>query len=172
WPNQKNVPPPIPWGWGVRTFDTIPFSVTPLTPSADARARVAPHASRAGYRICKGIDHLFAGLRQGGRPMPRFLRILLKVVAALVILAVGLLIAGRIFLTSDIARRHVASHLEEVYGGPVEVEGADIGLFGGSSLRGLRLYEPGRPEDAPWASAGSVRADVSALDLLRGVTPK
>ncbi len=104
--------------------------------------------------------------------MRRLIRVLLVVLAVLVILVIGLFTAARAYLRSDAARREVASHLEAVYGGPVEVDGADIGVLGDSTVRGLRLYEEGQPGQAPWASAGSVKTDVSVLDLLRGVTPK
>jgi translocation and assembly module TamB len=104
--------------------------------------------------------------------MRRLPRALLVVLVVLVILAGGLFLAGHFYLTSDGARRRVVSRLEEAYGGPVEVEQAELGVLGGSTLRGLRLYEPGRPGEAPWATLGTVTADVSALDLLRGVKPK
>jgi uncharacterized protein involved in outer membrane biogenesis len=105
--------------------------------------------------------------------MRRLLRALLVVFVLLVLLIAGLLLAGRLYLASDSGRRQVASRLEEAYGGPVEVADADIGILGKSTLRGLRLYEPGAPAgSAPWASAQEVQADVSALDMLRGVTPR
>jgi uncharacterized protein involved in outer membrane biogenesis len=104
--------------------------------------------------------------------MRRLLRALLVVLTLLVILIVGLLIAARAYLSSDSARREVAARLEAIYGGPVEVEGADIGLFGDSTLRNVRLHEAGQAGRSAWASAAAVKTDVSALDLLRGVMPR
>src|SRR5690348_7325099 len=104
--------------------------------------------------------------------MRRSLRVLFVVLALLVVLVIGLFIAARVYLASDGVRREVATRLETIYGGPVEVEDADIGVLGGSTVRGLRLYEPGQSGQTPWASAGAVKTDVSALDLLRGVVPK
>jgi uncharacterized protein involved in outer membrane biogenesis len=104
--------------------------------------------------------------------MRRLLRVLLIVAAVVGVLLVGLLIAARVYLRSESARRQVAAHLEALYGGPVEVDEADVGVLGDSTLRGLRLYEPGKADQTPWASVGSVKTDVSALDLVRGVAPK
>ena len=104
--------------------------------------------------------------------MRRLLRALLVVLVVLVILVGGLFVAGHFYLTSDSARRRVASRLEEVYGGPVEIDEADLGVLGDSTLRGLRLYEAGKAGEAPWATFGTVKTDVSVLDLARGVMPR
>ncbi len=101
--------------------------------------------------------------------MRRFLLVLLAVV---VVLVVGLAVATRFYLRSDKVRHQVVTHLEALYGGPVEVEDADIGVLGDSTLQGLRFYEPGKTGQPPWARVGKVKTDVSALDLLRGVMPK
>jgi translocation and assembly module TamB len=101
--------------------------------------------------------------------MRRFLLILLAVV---VILIIGLVIAARLYVRSDRVRKQVAGRLETIYGGPVVVEDADIGVVGDSTLRGLRFYEPGQAGQEPWVTVGTVKTDVSALDLLRGVMPK
>jgi hypothetical protein len=103
--------------------------------------------------------------------MRRLRRALAVAFVLLVVLAVGLYLAARAYLASESVRRQVAAHLAASYGGPVEVDGADIGVLGGSTIRGLRLYEPGESQ-TPWASAGTVTMDVSALDLLRGVAPR
>ena len=54
----------------------------------------------------------------------------------------------------------------------VQVDTADVGMSGESSLHGLRVFQAG--EDAkqePFVTVGGVSADVSALDLLSGKTP-
>ena len=101
--------------------------------------------------------------------MRRFLLILLAVLSVLV---VGLVIAARVYLRSDSVRHEVATRLETLYGGRVEVEDADIGVLGDSTLNGLRFYEPGTSGEPPLATVGKIKTDVSALDLLRGVMPK
>jgi uncharacterized protein involved in outer membrane biogenesis len=101
--------------------------------------------------------------------MRRFLLILLAVV---VILVIGLTVAARVYVRSDRVRQQVAGRLEAMYGGPVAVESADIALLGNSTLHGLRFYEPGQEGQAPWASVGTVKTDVSVLDVLRGVAPR
>src|SRR5437016_4563372 len=104
--------------------------------------------------------------------MKRLLRVLLVLVGLVVVLVAGVLVAAKVYFSSESARHQVASHLAEAYGGRVEVESADIGVLGDSSLRGLRLYEAGQPAGEPWASAGTVKTDVSVIDLIRGVKPK
>jgi len=101
--------------------------------------------------------------------MRRFLLILL---AVLTVLVVGLMVATRFYLRSDSVRQKVATRLESLYGGRVEVEDADIGVLGDSTLNGLRFYERGKTGEPPLITVGRVKTDVSALDLLRGVMPK
>ncbi len=99
-------------------------------------------------------------------------RVLLILFAVVVVLVIGLGIAARVYLRSDGVRRQVATRLGEMYGGRVEVGEADVGVTGDTSLYDLRFYQAGDDaQAAPWASIGTVTADVSALDLLRGVTP-
>jgi hypothetical protein len=104
--------------------------------------------------------------------MRRLLRALFVVLVLLALLGAGLTIAARVYLRSDRVRRQVAARLEELYGGRVEVEETDIGLLGDSSLHGLRLHESNRSDEEPWVRVGTVKTDVSALDLLRGVMPR
>src|SRR5205823_14513101 len=54
-------------------------------------------------------------------------------------------------------------------GGPVELDSVHIGLFGDSSLRGLRVYEQGGkgPHD-PYLSVDEVKTDLSAVDVILG----
>ncbi|HEX5271568.1 MAG TPA: hypothetical protein VFW33_13820, partial [Gemmataceae bacterium] len=101
--------------------------------------------------------------------MKRYLLILLAVVA---LLAVGLAIGARVYLHSDKVRDDVAVRLGALYGGRVAVGEADIGVIGDTTLRNLRLYEKGEAGKTPWVTVGSVKTDVSALDLARGVKPK
>jgi uncharacterized protein involved in outer membrane biogenesis len=104
--------------------------------------------------------------------MRRLTRVLLILLLVIVVLLGAVLIVGRIYLASDSARQQVVSRLQEAYGGPVAVQSADIGMFGGTELRGLRLYEPGQEGGDPWATVQTVKTDVSAIDLLRGESPK
>ncbi len=104
--------------------------------------------------------------------MRRFRKaVLILSILTLVVLA-GLYLSGRAYLASDGTRRQVESQLAEMYGGPVAVESASVGMVGDSSLHGVRLYEAGGSESAPWAIFESVQSDVSALDILRGKTPQ
>jgi hypothetical protein len=101
--------------------------------------------------------------------MKRFLLILLAVV---VLAALGVVIGGRYYLHSDQVRQRVATRLESIYGGDVEVGEADIGVTGDTTLKNLRFYERDKSGKNPWAKVGSVEADVSGLNLMRGVMPK
>ncbi len=104
--------------------------------------------------------------------MRRFRKALLVLSLLTVVVLAGLYLAGRAYLASDRTRRQVESQLAEVYGGAVAVESASVGMVGDSSLHGVRLYEAGASEPAPWAVFESVQTDVSALDILRGKTPQ
>jgi len=104
--------------------------------------------------------------------MRRLLRILFRLLVLLVLVAVGLFVAARVYLRSAGTRQRVVSRLEEIYGGPVELQEAEIGVLGGTSLHGLRLFQADKSDDEPWVNVGTVETDISALDLLRGVTPK
>jgi hypothetical protein len=94
---------------------------------------------------------------------------LLLVALVLLVLAGVALVGARLYLSSDSARREVVGRLEAAYGGPVEVDESSVGLFGETSLRGLRLYEAGaEPGAEPWARVEVAQADVSALDAALG----
>jgi translocation and assembly module TamB len=80
-------------------------------------------------------------------------------------------IALRSYLSSAAAVQQVAQRLQEMLGGRVEIEGAQIGLIGDSSVRGIQVYEADKP-NKPWLSIDDVRADVSALGLLLGKSPQ
>ena len=86
--------------------------------------------------------------------MRRSLRVLALVCVFLAILTFGLYLAARVYLSSNSFRRAFANRLETSYGGPVEIENADVGVLGGSTLHGLRLYEPDQPRHVPWARQG------------------
>lgn len=89
---------------------------------------------------------------------------------ALLLLVGGGLIALRVYLSSAGATRQVAERLQEMLGGRVEIQGAQIGLTGDSSVRGIQAYEEGEP-NKPWLRIEDVTADVSALSLLRDKSP-
>ncbi len=90
---------------------------------------------------------------------------------ALLLLGGGGLLALRLYLSSAAATRQVAERLQDMLGGQVEIQGAQIGLIGDSSVRGIQAFEEGRP-DKPWLRIEDVMADVSALSLLRDKSPE
>src|SRR5207245_411306 len=94
-------------------------------------------------------------------------RLVLVLIGLVVVVGIGVL-AARYYLKSTHVTAQVASRLQEVYGGPVQVEDADIGVTG-SSLHGLRLFEtdPTRGQ-VPWVEVGTIQADISLWDVLRG----
>ncbi len=104
--------------------------------------------------------------------MRRLLRSLLRLLTLLVILALVLYLAARVYLTSEATRQRVVAHLQDITGGPVELQEADIGVLGGSLLHGLRFFQSDRADDEPWITVGTVETDISAVDLLRGAMPK
>jgi translocation and assembly module TamB len=96
--------------------------------------------------------------------MNRLLRISLVVLAVVVLLGV----AARFYLCSGHVAFQVAARLEALYGGPVRVASADVGVAG-SSVSGLELFEKGKADSqTPWASVKSLTADVSVFGLLAG----
>ena len=104
--------------------------------------------------------------------MKLFRRAALVVVLVLLLVAVGLYIAARVYLTSEAVTRQVSTRLQAMLGAPVEVDSADVGLTGSSTLHGLRIFEPGDDvKKAPIIAVDGATADVSALDLLRGISP-
>src|SRR6266851_5617603 len=86
---------------------------------------------------------------------------------SVVLVAGGLFGGARMYLSSSHAATRVALRLNTLLGVPVRVADVDIGIGGGSSLRGLEVFEAeeGRTE-TPWLSVEEIQADVSALDLL------
>lgn len=88
------------------------------------------------------------------------------------LLGAGLLLAGaKMYLSSGRAAEQVASKLNTLLGVPVSVGSVDIGLSGGSTVRGLQVYESegGRPQE-PWVTVGEIDTQASALDLMSGGT--
>ncbi|MGH7225336.1 MAG: AsmA-like C-terminal region-containing protein, partial [Gemmataceae bacterium] len=88
----------------------------------------------------------------------------------LLILAAAGLVALRYYLSSPRAAQQVAEQLQDMLGGRVEVQGAQIGLIGDSSVRGIQAYEDGEP-NKPWLRIDGATADMSALSVLRGQSP-
>ncbi|HVS38275.1 MAG TPA: AsmA-like C-terminal region-containing protein [Gemmataceae bacterium] len=104
--------------------------------------------------------------------MKRFRRVALVVVLVLLLLVVGLYIAARLYLSSGAVTRQVQDRLQTMLGAPVEVQSADVGLFGGSTLHGLRIFEPGDDSrKAPIVVVDGASADLSAVDVLAGKSP-
>ena len=103
--------------------------------------------------------------------MRKCLRRFLCIFLLLVLLTGVALLALKFYLTSNKVRRQIEARLEQVYGGPVHIDSAAVGLWGPTSLRGLELFEvDAGPDAAAWASAAGVQLDLSAWDLLWGVT--
>jgi translocation and assembly module TamB len=93
---------------------------------------------------------------------------LLSALAVVVVLAGAGVLGVRNYLASPRAAAQAARAVEKAYGGPVQVQRVEVGLHG-SSLEGLKLYEPGAGTDqAPWAELRDVRTDVSAWGLAAG----
>ncbi len=99
----------------------------------------------------------------------RLRKVLLYGLSVLVLLLVAAVAAARLYLSSDSVVQKVAARLEDVFGGPVQLQGVDIGLSGDSSLKGLRVYPHGG--EKPWIEVADIDADVSALGLLAGNGP-
>jgi translocation and assembly module TamB len=89
----------------------------------------------------------------------------------LFLLAGGGLIALRTYLSSAAAVRQVAERLQEVLGGRIEIQSAQIGLFGSSRVRGIEVYEDGE-FNKPWLRIDEATADVSVLSLLCSKSPQ
>ncbi len=104
--------------------------------------------------------------------MKFFRRAAFITVLVLLLVAVGLYIVARVYLSSEAVTRQVSARLQDMLGAPVEVGSADVGLTGASTLHGLRIFEPGdENKKAPFVVMDGATADVSALDLLRGISP-
>ncbi len=98
--------------------------------------------------------------------MKRFL-VLAAVVVVVLVAAAALLL--RYYLHSARVAQQVTTRIEALYGGPVRVEGVDVGL-GASSVNGFELFEEGADAGhaRPWLKVNSIHADVSLWDLVRG----
>jgi translocation and assembly module TamB len=105
--------------------------------------------------------------------MKLFWRLTIGLAIFLLVAGLGLFIAARVYLSSHAVAGQVSTRLQAMLGAPVQVDTADVGMTGDSSLHGLRVFEAGedvKPE--PFITVGHVSADVSAWDLLAGKTPK
>ncbi len=97
--------------------------------------------------------------------LPRRLLITLSILLPLgVVSAAG----ARSYLSSRQVAYLVAGRLQSLLGVPVRVQAADIGLTGGSTFKGLELFEPGDDPPPPWLTVGDASADVSAFGALAG----
>jgi translocation and assembly module TamB len=88
-----------------------------------------------------------------------------------ILLVVTALVALRLYLSSAGATRQVAERLQDMLGGRVEVQQSQIGLTGDSTVQGITAYEDGQA-DKPWLQIDGVKADVSALSVLRDKSPE
>ncbi len=93
----------------------------------------------------------------------------IAIIAVPVLAGAGLLIA-RSYLSSGEAAGQVAKRLQEMLGGNVVIQNAQIGLIGDSSIGGIEAYEDGKP-NKPWLRIDEATADLSALSALRGKSP-
>jgi hypothetical protein len=105
------------------------------------------------------------------KPLRRVHKTLLYSAAGLVILMVLVLGAARLYLSSRFIAGRIAERMQEVLGGSVSIQSADISLAGGSTLEGLRAYE-GDVRETPWLEIGRIDADVSAFGFLGGNRPR
>ncbi len=87
-----------------------------------------------------------------------------------ILLVVTALVVVRLYLSSDRATRQVAERLQSMLGGRIEVQASQIGMIGDSSLQGIQAFEDGQPEK-PWLEIAGVKADLSALSVLRDKSP-
>jgi hypothetical protein len=93
--------------------------------------------------------------------------LLIGLAVLLVLLGVGLL-AARLYLSSARAAAQAAARLEEMFGAPVRVGAARIGLLGSTTLHDVAVYEPdATPSGEPVLRIAELAADVSALGILR-----
>ncbi|MHB1424419.1 MAG: hypothetical protein ACYC3I_14705 [Gemmataceae bacterium] len=100
-----------------------------------------------------------------------WLRKTLGIIPLVLLVLVGAAtIALRLYLSSAAATQQIAERLQGMIGGRVEIESAQIGLLGDSSVRGIQVYEPGEP-NKPWLRIDDVTADMSVLSLLLGKSP-
>jgi translocation and assembly module TamB len=97
---------------------------------------------------------------------PRRLRVAALTVAALLVV---LFLAARWYLSSRQLADQVTARLQDALGAPVRLDTVDVGFVGGSSLRGLHVYEAdAAPDDKPFLNVDNATADVSALGFLAG----
>ena len=99
-----------------------------------------------------------------------------RLIYGLVIVFVVPGIAGLIakYYLSNGVTPQVIFRLQSALGMPVQIENADVGISGGSELKGVQVFEPnpsGAPpksSEKPWFRIDRVEADVSALGLASG----
>jgi uncharacterized protein involved in outer membrane biogenesis len=94
--------------------------------------------------------------------MRRFIRYTLLLVTVVVV-ACGLLqhwLARRV-------KEQVVAALEKVYGGPVRLRHAHLGV-NGTALYGLELFEEGDPNGQPWLRIDRINADITLAGALSG----
>ncbi len=96
------------------------------------------------------------------------MRRVLRILIVLAIVAVALVLGAEWYLHSHAVTRKVETQLAALYGGPVQVEKAALGLKH-TTLHGVRLFEEGdEAQTHPWADLGTVTADVSLWELVNG----
>ncbi len=94
----------------------------------------------------------------------------IAVILLLVLAGAGLLALDS-YLSSAAAVHQVAERLQQMLGGRVAIQNAQIGLISESSVRGIEVYEDGQASK-PWLRIDDVTADVSVLRLLRDKSPQ
>jgi hypothetical protein len=104
--------------------------------------------------------------------MRLFRRLVLAFLIVFVVVGIGFFVAARYYLCSPAMATEASARLQALLGAPVEVDAADVGMTGSSSLRGLRIFEPGdEAKQAPVLAADGATADVAAADLMAGKSP-
>src|SRR5437868_3135327 len=122
------------------------------------------HARR--YRICEDFWDSAAAPHWEGQAMSRSKRLLVLVLIVFIIAGI-LWAAARLYLSSEQVTTQVSSRLQALYGAPIQIRQADVGVLG-SSLRDLRVFEnKTSPTDEPWLVIEHVEADVPLWDLAK-----
>ena len=99
----------------------------------------------------------------------RWKRWIIGTVVLLVVLAGTAYLGLLWYLRSSAASNMVARELSTRLGADVRIDEVDLGVFGSSSARGVKLYDDQTEE--PWLSVDRLALDATALQLRSGTMP-
>lgn len=94
----------------------------------------------------------------------------LRLVAIFVLIVAGIAGLSYYYVTRHYIARQASVRMEQLFGGRVELESADVGLSA-STAHGLKLYESKEEAVKPWFSAQRVHTDASLMELVQGLLP-